>query len=327
MSELIDEVGDLWDIALDVGSFYHECCYNCQPRDDGEYVWLSEQYILEDVLEDILPGVCRINGHELSTSISYDTLEEALREKPFICPNCGTEHEEPGNEIGGEWLATQGHQTQSATYLLTRTYWPYLTHYTKVDEQYSSGLKRLCTIIDNAVIHGTSNMINGNIPAVCFTECSPLEILEMLKVMQADIEDLPYRQRAIEWRRSKHGIAIKREAIIRYGARPVIHGEDSFKSKLQNNDLWRFKIFDPNGRHEDWTFEREFRVPNKVELDALDSTDIVLIVENKAEQFELLARRDVPFYAIMPFDFVYSSDNPYPHRSKRQQTKDAERFL
>lgn len=327
MSELIDEVGDLWDITLDIVGFYHECCYNCQPREDGEYVWLSEQYVLGDVLEEILSGVCRVNRHELSTRISYDTLEQALTEKPFVCPNCGTDHTEPGNEIGGEWLVAQGHQTESATYLLTRTYWPYLTHYTKVDRQYPSGLERLCAILDSGVIRGTHATIEGSIPAVCFTECSPLEILEMLKVMQAPVEELPYRQRVIEWRRSKHGIAIKREAIIQYGARPVIHGENSFKAKLSDDELWRFKIFDPNVQHEDWTFEREFRVPNKVELNALDSTDIVLIVENKAEQFELLAKRDVPIYAILPFDFVYSSDSPYPHRSDRQRTKDAERFL
>lgn len=327
MSELIDEIDDLWDITLDLVRFYHECCYNCQPRDDGEYFWLSKQYILGEVLEEILSEVCTVNGHKLLTRINYDTLEKALEEKPFVCPNCGTDHTEPSNQIGGEWLVAQGHETESATYLLTKTYWPYLTHYTKEDRQYPSGFNRLSAIIDSGVIHGTSTTIEGSIPAVCFTECSPLEILEMLKVMQAPVEDLPYEHRGIEWRRSKHGIAIKREALIQYGARPVIHGENSFKARLSNDELWRFKIFDPSVQHDDWTFEREFRVPKKVELNALDSLDIVLIVENRAEQFELLAKRDVPIYAILPFDFVYSSEDPYPHRSQRQQIKDAQRFL
>ncbi len=327
MSGLIDEVGNLWDITLDIVSFYHECYYNCQPRDDGEYVWLSKKYVLADILEDILMGVCEVNGHELLTEINYHTLERALNEEAFICPNCGTDHTEPGNEIGGEWLTLQGENTESATYLITRTFWPYLTHYTKVDETYGSGFERLCSIVQDGVIRGTSKMVGGNRPAVCLTECSPLEIMEMLKVMQLPMDDLPYRQRGIEWNRSKHGIAIKRDALVEYGARPVIHGENVIRTKIGQDELWRFKLFDPNIGHQDWTFEREFRVPDEIKLADLESTDIVLIVENKVEQFTLLAKRDVPIYAILPFDFVYSSDNPYPHRSDRQRKKDADRFL
>ena len=48
------------------------------------------------------PG--EVNGHELSIEPEWDVFEEALNEHPFRCPNCGTEHTEPGNEIGGEWL-------------------------------------------------------------------------------------------------------------------------------------------------------------------------------------------------------------------------------
>lgn len=327
MSELIDEVDDLWNITLDIVGFYHECCYNCQPREDGEYVWLSNQYYLGDVIEDVLTGVCAENGHELSTSLDSQTLDEALGERPFICPNCGTDHSEQGNVIGGEWLLAQGHETNSATYLLTREFWPYLTHYTKVDERFPSGLERLVAIISSGSINGTTNMIEGNIPAACFTECSPLEILELLKITQTPTADLPYENRASEWKRSKHGIAIKRDSLIHHGARPVLHGDNAFKAKLSDDELWKFKMFDPDLPHEDWTFEREFRVANRVELDSLESEDIVLIVENKAEQFKLLARRDVPIYSILPFDYIYSTDSPYPHLSDRQRAKSAKRFL
>jgi hypothetical protein len=327
MSELIDEVDDLWDITLDIARFYHECCYNCQPREDGEYVWLSHRHDLGDVLEDILMRVCEVNGHTLQTEITYSTLEDALRENPFVCPNCGTDHTEPSNEIGDEWLRLQGQNTESATYLVTRTFWPYFTHYTKIDEHYRSGLERLTAILADGVIHGTLRTIEGSRPAVCLTECSPLEIMEMLNVMRLSIDELPYGRREIEWNRSKHGIAIKRDSLIQYGARPVIHAESTIRTRLGEEELWRFQLFDPNVGHQDWTFEREFRVPNEIRLADLESTDIVLIVENRAEQFTLLAKRDVPIYAILPFDYVYSSDDPYPHRSDRQKNKDAERFL
>lgn len=327
MSELIDEIGDLWNISLDILGFYHECCYNCQPRDSGEYVWLSEKYVLGDELGDIVTRVCEINNHDLITEINYHTLEEALDGGPFTCPNCGTDHIDAGNEIGGEWLLARGHQTESATYLLTRTFWPYLTHYTKTDEQYATGLQRLCAIIDSGIIYGTHNGVDGSRAAVCFTECSPLEITEMLRVMELKHDELPYRQRGFEWRRSKHGIAIKRDALIRYGGRPVLHGDSEIRQKLQEGELWRFKLFDPEAEYGDWTFEREFRVPDVVVLSRFDARDIILIVEDEGEQFRLLAQRDVPIYAILPFNFVYSTDNPYPHRSDRQIQKDAERFL
>jgi len=328
MSRLIDEIGDLWAITLDLVGFYHECCYNCQPREDGDYVWLSERYDLGDVLQDILTGVCEVNGHELSIEPEWDVFEEALNEQPFVCPNCGTEHTEPGNEIGGEWLVARGHKTDSATYLLTRSYWPYLTHYTKVDERYSDGLQRLLAIVDEGVIRGTLNMLEGNTPAVCFTECSPLEILQMLHVMRLDPDELPYRQRGFEWTRSRHGIAIKRDTLIENGAYPVIYGDETIKARLGQDELWRFKLFAPTLLKNDWTFEREFRVPRNINLaDIENPSDIILIVENTVEQFNLLARRDVPIYAIMPFDFVYSSDSPYPHRSERQKWKGAERYL
>jgi len=318
MSELIAELGELWDISIDLLGFYHECCYNCQPRENGEYVWLTKKYLLGDELGRIVSEVCLINNHEPTTDINYETLEESLQLHPFICPNCGTEHLDITNEIGGEWLQARGHDTRTATYLLTRTYWPYLTHYTRTDERYPCGLDRLCSIINDGTIRGTSNMIEGNQPAVCFTECSPLEIYEMLRIMGLEGDDLPNRQIGFEWRRSKHGIAIKRDVLIEYGARPVLHGDTSIRERLSEDELWKFKLFDPDISQSDWTFEREFRVAGTVRLDDFDPLDIILLVENETEQFRLLAKRDCPKFAIVPFDFVYSTDNPMPHLSQRQ---------
>jgi hypothetical protein len=170
-------------------------------------------------------------------------------------------------------------------------------------------------------------MIEGSRPAVCFTECSPLEIYEMLRVMELESDELPHRRRGFEWQRSKHGIAIKRAALIEYGARPVLHGDATIREKLGEDELWRFKMFDPDIAQSDWTFEREFRVPDAIRLGSFDPLDIILLVENRAEQFRLLAKRDLPMYAIVPFDYVYSADDPNAHLSYRQRNKQAERFL
>lgn len=318
MSELIGDLGDLWDIVLDILGYYHRCCINCQPWESGEPVWLSEQYCLGEEIENTVDIVCETNDHELSSDLDISTIEAALREKPFECPNCGTSHNEYIANIGGYWLTLRGEETSTATYLLTRTYWPYLTHYTKTDRDYNNGLDRLLAIINSGIIRGSLNGLSGNHPAACFTECSPIEINEMLEMMESDIVTLPGRNRGFEWRRSKHGIAIRREALVSYGARPVIHGDSSLHDRLDEDELWKFKEFKINS---DWTFEREFRVPHSVDLSRISPEDIIIIVKDTGEQFKLLAKRDIPIYAIIPFDYVYSKEDPRPRLSNRQKEK------
>jgi hypothetical protein len=118
-------MGDLWEIVLDLLTFYHECCYNCQPRDSGEYVWLSEEHELLDVLQDIVEGVCHANNKRLPRYLDANVVAKAFDECPTSCDNCGTEWDSD-TPIGGEWLVCRGEETKRANYVLTKAYWPYL---------------------------------------------------------------------------------------------------------------------------------------------------------------------------------------------------------
>ena len=313
MSELLNDLGDLWDIVLDLLIFYHECCLTCQPYDGGEAVWLSEEHDLCDVLQELVVGVCEANGHRVAPGLDNDMVAEAFDEHPTSCPNCGAEWDS-STPIGGSWLVTRGSDTSRATYLLTKAYWSYLTHYTKPVAGLS-GLQVLMKIARERRIRSSDRFIMGGRSVVAFTECSPLEIFELIRA-----QGYPQPAEGFRWQRSEHGIAIARDALCQAGAVPVIHGDRRLYDSLPADQRFRFVRFDRQQAFSDWTFEREFRVEGDVDLTRFEhATDVVLIVENRKEMFWVLAQRDIVPFPVMPFDYVFSTDAPYARLTGRQR--------
>lgn len=303
---------DLWEIVLDLLTFYHECCYNCQPRDSSEYVWLSEEHEILEVLQEIVEGVCHANNKEVPQYLDAETVGKAFDECPTSCDNCGTEWDS-GTPIGGEWLVCRGEETRSANYVLTKAFWPYLTHYTKPAKG-MSGIDTLLNIVWDKKILASDRMIIDKRKVVAFTECSPLEIMALL-----DGEKHHSPAEAFRWRRSRHGIAITRSALCLAGALPVIHGDQCILDCLPKDQRFRHQKFDRRTTFSDWTFEREFRVEGDISLTDFRPDDLILIVENQREMFSVLAQRKVPPFPVMPFDYVFSTDAPYARMTRRQE--------
>jgi len=162
-------------------------------------------------------------------------------------------------------------------------------------------------------IQGSAQLVRGGIPVVSMTECSPLEVRALLKHQSEQEHGEPFK-----WGRSRHGVAVRRNAAIaRGGAMPVLAGDAALWASLSPANRFRFVRWEPP--RVDWTFEREFRVLGNLDLQLFQPTDVVLIVENRHERFRLLAQRDVTPFPVMPFDYVFSTDDPYPRRTKRQQ--------
>lgn len=157
MSRLLDHMKEHWEIVFDLLTFYHECCYNCQPRDDGEYFWLSGKHDILEVLQEIVSGVCLANNKRVPKYLDDDTVAEAFDECPTACDNCGTQW---GSDtlIGGEWLVCRGEKTEHANYLLTKSHWNFLTHYTSPAVG-KSGLETLLDIVRDKKIRGSERMI------------------------------------------------------------------------------------------------------------------------------------------------------------------------
>ncbi len=70
MSDLLEEIGDLWEIVLDLLTFYHECCITCQPYEGGEAVWLSEEHDLPEVLQELVASEL-ISWHRRQNSATW----------------------------------------------------------------------------------------------------------------------------------------------------------------------------------------------------------------------------------------------------------------
>lgn len=312
MSRLLDHMKKDWEIVLDLLTFYHECCYNCQPWENGECFWLSEEHDILDVLQEIVEGVCLANNKRIPKYLNDQTVAEAFDECATTCDNCGTEWDS-GSQIGGSWLVCRGEDTAHANYLLTKSHWNFLTHYTKPANG-MSGLEILLDIVWDKKIRGSNRMIVDKRNVVAFTECSPLEIMALLEG-----ENHPQPAERFRWSRSRHGVALNRSALCTAGALPAIHGDGKILNCLPENQRFRYQKFDRTSTFSDWTFEREFRVEGNVNLADFKPCEVILIVANRQEMFSVLAQKKVPPFPFMPFDYVFSTDAPYARLTRRQK--------
>lgn len=314
MSELIDELGAYWDVVTDLVLFSHNYCYNCQPRDEGKIFWISPRYDIEDAVSEVIQGVCAVNRIRLQTDINQDTIGEAIDEANMHCPYCGTEWESR-IEIGGELVFDEVEDGTTAVHLLTRRHWPFLTHYTKSATGHSAR-RILDTILEERVLRASSLLVAGGYRVVCLTECSPPEIIEMMKL---HVALAPTEPDAIRWRRAAYGIALDRSAAIREGALPVIHGDDELRAALPPSKRHLFVRFDYNGGYSDWTFEREFRFHGDLSLDRFGSNELLIVVPTLQERFRMLARLNVPPWPILALDRLFTRDSPLPGLTARQR--------
>lgn len=316
-TRLLDEMGDLWEVVLDLLTFFHECCVACQPWDEGP-VWLSERHDISEALQEIVIEVSEVNGLALKTEVDSDSVSQAFDQKPTSCPNCGCEWDS-SMEIGGSWLVLDGEDTSKATYILTRKFWPYLTHFTKKTEK-ETAIELLQKIVKEGLIRGSNKLITGSYFVVAFTECSPLEILELIKASnRRNYSGIAQPHVPVQWNRSGYGVAIKRQTVTQGLALPVIHGDVSIYNSLPVDQKFRYVRWTPSGAWSDWTFEREYRVNGDVNLNKFSPYDVAIVVPDRSNRFSLLARKEVFPFPVIALDYVYSSDAPSPKITRRQR--------
>lgn len=303
---------ELWDVVVDLAAFFHPRCYNCMPFDDGEPVWLSTPTDAEDALNEICVGVAECHDLDFGEfDGSYEALSNAIDEGDLVCDGCGTTWALP-MQVASDWVP-DGEDTANATHLLSKRYWPYLTHYTK-------DAASLDAILRGGAISGTVKFIPSGDRVVCLTECSPIEIHELMKSRDEESGDVGERYK---WNRSNYGVAIHRTAACSHGALPAIYGSKELLQALPAHEAHRFVRFDRSGKgYADWTFEREFRIKGDVDMHQLDPHEMFIIVANKADRFAMLARLDVPPWPVMSFDYAFPAEGyPSPRATRRQAAK------
>lgn len=132
----------------------------------------------------------------------------------------------------------------------------YLIHFTSGttdDEAYT----RLCNIINDRYLNGSTNKIKGQFNCVCFSEV-PIQALSSGLVNDQGL-----------LRYSLFGIIFNKKWIFSKGGRPVIYEPDDEFNLLPTGIAWRHVRYEPNAVPSvDFTWEREWRIKtDRLEFD------------------------------------------------------------
>lgn len=138
-----------------------------------------------------------------------------------------------------------------------------LMHFTRASAR-ASALDNLIAILQGGVIRGSRRMVRGRGSVVCLFDMPLGELSELLQ---------PRNRR----RYQPFGIAIDKRYAFMKGARPAIYLPWKEASVILNPDEhWRAVNIDLQSRRSvDWTFEREWRVPGDLRLDARSCVALV----------------------------------------------------
>lgn len=307
MPELIEDLNGLWDIVVDLVTYYYDCCSLDMPYDEGEIVEITRLESFEEVLKEMIEDVCTNNNVQIP-QMNADRLKCALSIKPIVCPECGHQLQIE-DEIGKGWWDLNEVPLKNAHHILNRSYWSFLTHYTR-----STPLLSELEVLNKISTERTLNANNyRDYDVVCLTECCPLEIEELSQVSPGQ------NSYPSIWKRSKYGVAMNRKKLISFGAMPAIHGDNALFTSLPETEKWRFMHFNAGQPFSDWTMEREFRFNGNLSLNLFQPEDVVFIVSNKAEKFKLLSQRDVFPYAVMVFNELPAKNSDFPKITARQK--------
>ena len=129
-----------------------------------------------------------------------------------------------------------------------------LTHFTRGSAR-GDAMDNLATILRTGIIRGSTQMVRTKRAVVCLFD-APLLELDRLLVRNNRRRYEPF------------GIAIDKRYAFAMGARPVIYMPwPEACQMLDEQELWRVVAIDLNQTPPlDWTFEREWRIPEQLKL-------------------------------------------------------------
>lgn len=168
--------------------------------------------------------------------------------------------------------------------------WDYLSHSTRscpqpwpgqTQEQYidslldntpeadHSRLAALERIVTQRRLFASHRTIRGGYPMVCLTS-APLQDLPALR---------RFRSHRTRWDFEPFGLCIRRDWLLKRGARPVVYGNEATWTSLHDQDRPFFQWSDPESGL-DWSVEREWRHPGDLDLSDLPVDQGLVFVPN-----------------------------------------------
>jgi hypothetical protein len=142
----------------------------------------------------------------------------------------------------------------------------------------------LAHILATQRLFASGHLIRGGFPVVCFTAV-PLDQLRQHRV---------FRTHVARWDFERFGLAIRREVLLRLGARPVAYGPASTYRSVAEADRPFFQCASTRrGAHPvDWQSELEWRILGDVDLRKVPPRDALVLVPDRmgAEMMAPLSR-------------------------------------
>ncbi len=133
------------------------------------------------------------------------------------------------------------------------------------------GISTLKRILNERKIRASNRLVRGGYPVVPFTERRPEELPDLIH----------WRQGLRRWTYEPYGIALQRGKLIEMGARPVQYADLSDFEHLSEGDRWLFQV--AKTRDNDWSTEREWRIPGDVNLNLFTEDELIVLVRSRSE--------------------------------------------
>lgn len=130
-------------------------------------------------------------------------------------------------------------------------------------------------------VRASSRLIRGAFPVVSFTERLPEELKSVIA----------WRKGLTRWTFEPYGIAVKKEVLAALGARPVLYGNELCFRSLSKEEKYLFQ-FTKLG-NTDWKLEKEWRLPNDLDLTVVSQSDLILALPTREEAIFVANRYNV----------------------------------
>ncbi len=139
-----------------------------------------------------------------------------------------------------------------------------------------SALETLIRILQEGLIRAGFRMVRGRTAVICWSSHPPRELSVMRK----------WNRALVRWTVEPYGIAVRRDILRSFGAKPAIYGSEQVYSRLAETERYRFQLSCAS-RSSSWRHEREWRVRGDLALRKIKPDEGFVFVRTGEEKEQL----------------------------------------
>lgn len=147
-----------------------------------------------------------------------------------------------------------------------------------------SAFHALHRILETGRIYSTSAKIRGKHQVVSFTSLAPHQMVNLMT----------WNRSHVRFSFEPFGIAVRKSAMRKIGARPVIYGEKSVYDRLKASDQ---PFYQYQGKGGKWRREREWRITGHFHLRDMAPDDIRILVPGR--NYKELLENEIKAYKVL----------------------------